>query len=204
MTNKHRSALLSTLCLAALPCAAENEVPRFGTVDMQILVEQYHRTIAAQKNLNIERARIQQTSAERIDTISKLDDDLKLMRKQIEDPSLSAKRKQELYQSFQLRAQEGVSLSRDHREYLRRNQTALNEKMMMKMRQLIEEIRKLVADHAREENFSYVFDRSGRSTSQVPILLFAKDASDLTPALLKKLNKDAPAVSKTVKIPDPR
>ena len=114
------------------------------------------------------------------------EDDLKLMRKQIDDPSLSAKRKQELYKSFRLRTQEGVSLSRDHREYLQRSQTALNEKMMMKMRQLLKEIRKLVADHAREENVSYVFDRSGRSTSQVPILLFAKDASDLTPDLLDR------------------
>ena len=60
----------------------------------------------------------------------------------------------------------------------------------------------MVADHARAENISYVFDRSGLSTNQVPILLYAKDATDLTPVLLKILNKDAPEVSKTAKAPE--
>jgi hypothetical protein len=33
------------------------------------------------------------------------------------------------------------------------------------------------------------------STSQVPFLLYTKDATDITAALLKDLNKDAPAES---------
>jgi hypothetical protein len=40
-----------------------------------------------------------------------------------------------------------------------------------------------------------VFDKSGMSTSQVPFLLYTKDATDLTPDLIKKLNKDAPPES---------
>ncbi len=34
------------------------------------------------------------------------------------------------------------------------------------------------------------------STSQVPVLLYSKDASDITASLLKVLNKDAPAGKK--------
>jgi Skp family chaperone for outer membrane proteins len=204
MTIQPRFAALlcTTLLLSHASGAPEKEFPRFASVEMQVLMKDYHRTNQAQREMNIERGRIQQASAERLDTISRLEDDLITMRKQLDDPALSDRRKQELFKSFQMKSQEGVALDREHREYLQRRTTALNEKMMLKMRELLNEIRKMVADHARAENISYVFDRSGLSTNQVPILLYAKDATDLTPVLLKILNKDAPEVSKTAKAPE--
>ena len=45
----------------------------------------------------------------------------------------------------------------------------------------------------RSGNYDYVFDKSGLSTSQVPFLLYTKDATDITAGLLGVLNKDAPA-----------
>ena len=64
--------------------------------------------------------------------------------------------------------------------------------MVQRMKGILEEIRKLVEEQAKVDNFDYVFDKSGLSTSQVPFLLYAKDATDITASLLKDLNKDAP------------
>jgi Skp family chaperone for outer membrane proteins len=61
------------------------------------------------------------------------------------------------------------------------------------MKGILEEIRKIVEEHAKAENYDYVFDKSGLSTSQVPFLLYTKDATDVTAVLLKDLNKEAPA-----------
>ena len=63
------------------------------------------------------------------------------------------------------------------------------------MKGILEEIRKLVEEKAKVENFDYVFDKSGMSTSQVPFLLYTKDATDMTAILLKDLNKGAPPES---------
>jgi Skp family chaperone for outer membrane proteins len=63
------------------------------------------------------------------------------------------------------------------------------------MKGILEEIRKLVEEQAKTDNYDYVFDKSGLSTSQVPFLLYTKDATDITAGLLKDLNKDAPAES---------
>ena len=65
--------------------------------------------------------------------------------------------------------------------------------MMQKMRGILEEIQKLVEDRAKSDDYDYVFDKSGMSTSQVPFLLYTKDATDITAGLLVLLNKDAPA-----------
>jgi hypothetical protein len=69
--------------------------------------------------------------------------------------------------------------------------------MVQRMKGILEEIRKLVEEKAKIDNFDYVFDKSGLSTSQVPFLLYTKDATDITTGLLKTLNKDAPAGSLT-------
>ena len=99
---------------------------------------------------------------------------------------------QELFKEFQMKTQEGVALDRERREYLQRRNAALNEKMVQRMRGILEEIRKLVEDQAKTDDYDYVFDKSGLSTSQVPFLVYTKDATDITPGLLEELNEDAP------------
>lgn len=184
-------SLAGMLLFAALPAAAQDKL-KIATVDMQQLFKEYHRTNEAQKQINVERARIQKENNERLARIRELETELQNLRKQLEDPSISDKRKQELFKEFQMKTQEGVALDRERREYLQRRNAALNEKMVQRMRGILEEIRKLVEDQAKTDDYDYVFDKSGLSASQVPFLLYTKDATDITPGLLATLNKDAP------------
>ncbi|MDA0765606.1 MAG: OmpH family outer membrane protein [Verrucomicrobia bacterium] len=187
-------SLAGMLLFAALPAAAQDKL-KIATVDMQQLFKEYHRTNEAQKQINVERARIQKENNERLARIRELETELQNLRKQLEDPSISDKRKQELFKEFQMKTQEGVALDRERREYLQRRNAALNEKMVQRMRGILEEIRKLVEDQAKTDDYDYVFDKSGLSASQVPFLLYTKDATDITPGLLATLNKDAPEVT---------
>jgi len=165
---------------------------RIATVDMQELFKQYHRTNEAQKQINIERARIQKDNNERLARIREHEENLIKIRKQLDDPSINDSKKQELYKEFQNDQQTGTALDRERREFLQRRNTALNEKMVQRMKGILEEIRKLVEEKAKVDNFDYVFDKSGLSSSQVPILLYAKDSTDITTSLLERLNREAP------------
>ena len=187
-------SLAGMLLFAALPASAQDKL-KIATVDMQQLFKEYHRTNEAQKQINVERARIQKENNERLARIRELETELQNLRKQLEDPSISDKRKQELFKEFQMKTQEVVALDRERREYLQRRNAALNEKMVQRMRGILEEIRKLVEDQAKTDDYDYVFDKSGLSASQVPFLLYTKDATDITPGLLTTLNKDAPEVT---------
>jgi Skp family chaperone for outer membrane proteins len=179
---------------------AEGEIPaapaapqlRIATVDMQELFKQYHRTNEAQKQINVERARIQKDNNERLARIRDIEENLGKLRKELEDPAVSESKKQTLFKEWQAQQQEGIALDRERREFLQRRNQALNEKMVQRMKGILEEIRKLVEEQAKVDNHDYVFDKSGLSTSQVPFLLYAKDATDITAGLLKDLNKDAP------------
>ncbi|MCF7667665.1 MAG: OmpH family outer membrane protein [Akkermansiaceae bacterium] len=188
---------LFTAALAAVLISAASAADKvnIATVDMQELFKQYYRTNEAQKQINVERARIQKDNNERLSRIRELETSLGNLRKQLDDPAINDSKKQTLFKEFQTKQQEGVALDRERREFLQRRNQALNEKMIQRMKGILEEIRKLVEEQAKKDDYDYVFDKSGLSTSQVPLLLYTKDATDITTVLLKDLNKDAPAES---------
>jgi len=188
------STVFAASFIAVAPAAQEGKL-NIATVDMQELFKQYYRTNEAQKQINVERARIQKDNNERLARIRELEENLGNLRKQLEDPAISDSKRQTLAKDWQGQQQEGIALDRERREFLQRRNQALNEKMVQRMKGILEEIRKLVEEQAKVDNFDYVFDKSGMSTSQVPFLLYTKDATDITAGLLKNLNKDAPAGS---------
>jgi Skp family chaperone for outer membrane proteins len=193
-----RSLLVSALAATLLSTASAQEGKlNIATVDMQELFKQYHRTNEAQKQINVERARIQKENNERLARIREIEESLGTLRKQLDDPSVNDSKKQSLFKEWQMQQQEGIALDRERREFLQRRNQALNEKMVQRMKGILEEIRKLVEEQAKTENYDYVFDKSGLSTSQVPFLLYTKDATDITATLLKDLNKNAPPESLT-------
>ena len=183
--------------------AAQDAKLKIATVDMQQLFKEYFKTNEAQQQINVERARIQKDNNEKLTAIRQIESDMQALKTQTEDPSLSDQKKAQVYKDNQAKYQEGIQLDKERREYLSRKNQALNEKMVQRMRGILEEIRKLVEERAKAENFDYVFDKSGMSTSQVPFLLYTKDATDITAALLKDLNKDAPADAKVAPAPSP-
>ena len=64
--------------------------------------------------------------------------------------------------------------------------------MLARMDVLLREIHLLVAEQAEDLGFDLVFDLDGAGTSQVPMLLYARDAADITPMILKELQKRVP------------
>ena len=191
-----RRFLSAALAVSLVTVAAAQEGKlKIATVDMQEPVKQYYRTNDAQKQINVERARIQKDNNERLARIRELEENLGNLRKQLEDPAINDSKKQTLFKEWQMQQQEGIALDRERREFLQRRNQALNEKMVQRMKGILEEIRKLVEEQAKVDDYDYVFDKSGLSTSQVPFLLYTKDATDITAGLLKDLNKDAPEES---------
>lgn len=181
---------------ASLISAASAQNLKVATVDMQELFKQYYQTNEAQDQINLERAKINQDNEDRLKRIREIEANLESFKKQIEDPSVNESKKQSLIKDFQLQQQEGIQLDKERREFIQRRTTALNENMVQRMKTILDDIRKLVEEKSKADNYDFVFDKSGMSTSQVPVLLYSKDATDITASLLKVLNKDAPVDDK--------
>lgn len=191
MILRRLSSMLLAIAMVGTAVADQAKL-KIATVDMQQLFKDFYKTNEAQKQINVERARIQKDNTDRLTRLRELEESVGKIRKQLEDPSLSDTKKQALVKDFQAQQQDGVALDRERREFLQRKNQALTEKTVQRMKTIFEEIRKLVEEQAKSDDYDYVFDKSGLSTTQVPFLLYTKDATDITAVLLKTLNKDAP------------
>jgi hypothetical protein len=186
-----------TIALAtSLISGASAQNLKVATVDMQELFKQYHLTNAAQEQINVERAKINQLNEDRLVRIREIEANLESFKKQVEDPSVNESKKQSIAKDFKLQQQEGMQLDKERREFIQRRTEALNQNMIERMKSILEDIRKLVEERSKADNYDLVLDKSGTSTSQVPVVLYSKDSMDITASLLKVLNKDAPAPDK--------
>lgn len=183
---------LLLLAASCLPCSAAETVPKIATVDMQELFKHHPLSVEAGKELNLERARVQKDNNERAERIRELETQLNALRKQVEDMTLNEAKRQALFKDWQMRQQEGVAMERERVEFHQRRMQAINERMVVRMKEILGEIRKVVGEQAKREGYDHVLDSSGLSTSQVPVLLYSKDATDITAILLQQIGAAKP------------
>ena len=194
-THYPRTTLLLSFLIFCILSLAESQAQdtrlKISIVDMQKLFKEYHRTSEEQRKFSEEFARIQKENNERMRKIRSLEEVMATQRKKIEDPVIADRVRRKEAKEFQLKLEEARAMDRERREYLGRRTRALELKKQASMQGILEEIRKHIIEHSRKEDLDYVFDKSG------PFLLHAKDATDITAALLKELNKNAPGMSKS-------
>jgi outer membrane protein len=188
-----RTLVALSLVLGGFATAQESGRLKVATVDMQALFQEFHQTKETKAKFAEEQKGVEKQLEERKTRLSEAKQALDTLQKQLSDPSVADAKKQALFTDRQVKQQEAESLQREAEEFLQRKQRALQEQMQLRMKTILEAIRGKVQKHAETEGYDYVLDKTGTSTSQVPILLYTKDATDITEVLLKTINEGAPA-----------
>ena len=190
--NFVKSTILVAATALTVTGLASAEGEKTVTVNVQKLFKDYYKTHDAQKDLNVFRERIQAENAQRVEKIQAIEKELTDFKKQLDDPSISEKKKAEITEAFRLKTADGMALDKERREYLERRNKSLQEQMGQKMRVIVEEINKIVEEKARQADYDFVFDASALSAAQTKVVMFSKDKFDITDSIMKDLNKDAP------------
>ncbi len=173
--------------------SAEEEKLRTAVVNIQKLFRNYHKVDKAEEEINMERARIQKEHNDVAGRLRSMDQSLRELEISLQSTNLTGRNRSSLEREKGVRFHERERINHERRSDLQARHTELNRKMVARMDALLKEIQDLVAVQAEGLGFDLVFDIDGTSTSQVPMLLFARDAMDLTPMILKELNKNAPS-----------
>ena len=173
--------------------SAEEEKLRTAVVNIQKLFRNYHKVDKAEEEINMERARIQKEHNDVAGRLRSMDQSLRELEVSLQSTNLTGQNRSSLEREKGVRFHERERINHERTSDLRARHTELNRKMVARMDALLQEIHDLVAVQAEGLGFDLVFDIDGTSTSQVPMLLFARDAMDLTPMILKELNKNGPS-----------
>ena len=173
--------------------SAEEEKLRTAVVNIQKLFRNYHKVDKAEQEINMERARIQKEHNDMAGRLRSMDQSLRELEVSLQSTNLTGQNRSSLEREKGVRFHERERINHERTSDLQARHTELNRKMVARMDALLQEIHDLVAVQAEGLGFDLVFDIDGTSTSQVPMLLFARDAMDLTPMILKELNKNGPS-----------
>ena len=181
------------LSFGGLVSAQDADRQKVVTVDMQALFKEFHQTKSTMAKFEEEKSRVEKDRDDRVASLKELEKQIDALKKQESDPSVADAKKQAIFSERQAKQQQFDGLRKELEEFLQRKQRALTEQMQLRMKSILEEIRAKVQKHAEAEGYDYVLDKTGTSASQVPILLYTKDATDITEVLLKTINAGAPA-----------
>ena len=183
------------LVVLGLPWASlsAQEKPKTALVNIQSLFRGYYKTHEAQAQINAERARIQKEDNEIRQRVKVFDQRLQELTQRLADPAFPEDQRQEASRKVGLLFQERETLGRMRSQKIEGRHQELNRKMVARMEGILGEIRGIIAESAEKSGFDYVFDVEGENSAQVPFLLYAKEATDITPMIQKELSKGAPA-----------
>lgn len=167
--------------------------PKTAVVSIQTLFRGYYKTLEAQSQINAERARIQKDDNEILQRVRVFNLKLRDLTNKLKDPEVPEAERKVVAREAGLLFQEREALERLRTQGSQNRHQELNRKMVARMDGILDEIRAIVVEKSDQGGFDYVFDVEGLNTAQVPFLLYAKDATDITAMMQKELSKAAPA-----------
>jgi len=197
MIRKTYLTLLAVASALAIitPSTVSAQEFKIGIIDMKRVFAEYHKTKDAETKVNEGKSNTKKELDERNAKYRELIQDWQDLQKLVQDPSLSNELREEKSKSAQEIASSAKALERDMQQFRQRRERQLQEEVLRMRKSIIEEIKVLVEEKAKTENYDLVFDKSGLGVNGVPFLLHSKDAVDFSNEIIAELNKDAPAES---------
>jgi len=191
-----------TLAVAATVFAgvqSANAQIKIGVVDMNQCFTDYYKTKDAEAKLNEARAAAKKELDDRLETLKKSMDDINKLNADVEKPELSKAAKDEKTKTRDEKVNEARNLDREITEFRGTRERQLQEQFVRMRKDIIDDIMKIVNDRVKATGYDIVFDKSGLSMGQIPVVIYARsDANmDFTKDIITSLNASKPKVKPT-------
>jgi Skp family chaperone for outer membrane proteins len=164
---------------------------KVGTLDMKAVFDQYFKTKEAEGKINEARTQAKKELDDRLDTFNKAQEEARKLNDEANKPELAEKAKAEKSKALNEKLQELGAMQREIQEFQQTRERQLSEQSVRSRNGLVEEINKVISDKVKAGNYDLVLDKSGQSLNAVNVLIFSKDAFDLTSDVVTELNKGA-------------
>ena len=190
-----RKLLVSSLLGAATLCAVSSTAHaqlKVAVVDMNGVFTAYYKTKDAEAKINDARTAAKKELDDRLETLKKAMDQINKTNQEIEKPELSKDGKDKLTKQRDEKVQEARNLDREIGEFRQSRERQLQEQFLRMRKDIIDDIMKVVNDKVKSAGYDMVFDKSGASMGQIPVVLYSRSDLDFSNEVISTLNKNAP------------
>lgn len=189
-TNLIAVSLVAATALVASSTARADI--KIGYVDMNKVFSSYYRTEDAKKRIEEAQAQAQKELQEKADVFNKNVGEVKKLNDDLQRPELSKEAKEKKLKERDEKAEEAKRQEKEILELRAQRLKNLQEQAARMRSGIVEEIRKLINEKVKAEQFDLVLDKSGMSSNNVEVVLYSKDSSDFSDDLIKTLNASKP------------
>jgi len=186
-----RTTVLTLLLLLVLsvPAMAQTKI---GTVDLRKLFDGYWKTKQAQAALTDRKGQLDKDDKSMRDDLKKGSDDYQKLLEQSNDQALSAderdKRKQAAADKMKQLQDSKAAID----QFERQAQVTLSEQSQRMRDKILNEIKIAVSAQAKAAGYMLVIDSAAETANATTAVIYSNGENDLTDAVLKQLNVDAP------------
>ncbi len=199
-------AAYTTMAVGLLAVTSQNATAdiKSATVDVNILITEYHVAKKKISALQAERNTYVQEREERQKALKEVEDKLKPLFAKLRDKAMPKAERENLDEEREDLVSQYNALGKDLKESDAGQINETKEKLAEATRLLLDEIQIVIHQFAKDNGYHWIIDTSGVSNTQISPLVYAKDAKDVTPEILAILNKDAPKAEEDSKPEAPK
>ena len=180
------------MCSTAFAQEGEEKADKIASVNMQRLLNGYYKTAETRDSFKQYEARLKEADKKKVEEIEALVEESKTLRASAEGGSVDTEKRSRAFSEAAKKNGKADYLQKGRVAWAKQKQAAFNDKINIELSKHRKEIIGIIQEVAKVEGYDFIFDRSGSSGAGVPILSYAKDATDLTGYILERINKDAP------------
>lgn len=189
--------LITVVALATLAlgytASAQVASGRIVTVDLNKVFNDYYKTPIASAKLKETATSYNKENEDLVARYRKEIEELNALREDQEKPEYTDEVRAQKRKKVQEKLGDTQKTERDIQEFRRTHQQEL-EKQTQRMRQnILKEVTEVIGKEAKDAGYLYVLDKSGNTLNGVPGVVYSQESLDITDAILKILNRNAPA-----------
>ena len=190
--KKHLIVPFLSLVLSLAFAGTASAELKIGSVDMKKVFESYWRTKEAETRMSETRAVLKRDLDERNEKRKELQDQIEKLNDDIKKPELSKDTATKKMKERDDKIGEWQNMMRELQAYQMEKEKQLAEQTLHIRNGIVDEIKKVVDDEVKSTGYDLVFDTSGNSINNVPVILYAKESYDFTKLIIEKLNANRP------------
>jgi len=185
------TSLVAAFVIAAGSLAQASDT-KIGTVDMNKIFGSYYKTEQAKKRIDEAQGVAQKELQDLVDVFNKNLGEIRKLNEDLSKAELSKEAKDKKTKERDDKAEESKRQEKEIVELRQRRLKDLQDQAGRMRAGIVEEIRKLINDKVKAEQYDLVLDKSGLSSNGVEIVLYSKDAADFSDDIIKSLNASKP------------
>jgi outer membrane protein len=185
-----KSVLRPFLLILSLVSVVETQAQtKIGTVDMDRVLKEYHKSKEAEAKLNEATKAAKKEFDDRVEAYKKALDEINKLSAQLDAPALSADAKAAKAKERDEKIANIKNMEREINDFRQTREQQLQQQMLRLREGIVKEITDVVMERGKSKNLDLVFDKSGASLNRFSPILFSPDSMDFTADVIAELNK---------------